>query len=325
MTENAIRNALFSGSWFPTHRALIKFCGMDQAALLHILIDLDAQYRDDSGWFFVTVDRLREETGLGKDAQKNRLAKLVKIDLLEDELRGLPCRRFMRLNYTKIAEILADSQLAGFPPTSKPVSRQLDGGVPANIHIKEKTNNNTGDPDGSPNGVGFFNGESTPDEFRTLATKLFKGLTSAGVTPNPKSQMGTWANELRKLATSYELQPSQLAKLIKYTVDHQGEEYFPVVEAMTSFKAKFGKILNHWKKSHDGKLPGRKATQQEKLFTKLLNAAIDRVLDQMGHVNAHTVPRPMWASVVTELSSDSQFRDLDPAKIEDLIAKPRGF
>jgi hypothetical protein len=61
---------------------------------------------DPQGWFFQQQRRLKHQTGLGFDAQRNAVQLLVRLGVLEIARRGVPSKLYYRLNLPRLAALL---------------------------------------------------------------------------------------------------------------------------------------------------------------------------------------------------------------------------
>lgn len=80
------------------------------AILLSQFLYWSAISRDPNGWFFNSRERLLEQTGLGKDAQKSARALLTQLGLIEETRAGLPAKLYTRINLALTAKLIADAE-----------------------------------------------------------------------------------------------------------------------------------------------------------------------------------------------------------------------
>lgn len=114
------------------HPAIARAVGSVTAGvLMSQLLYWTPRTQDADKWFWKTREQIAAETALTRTEQENARKMLVKAGVLEEKRAGVPARIHFRINLKRLKELLAN-QLAGFPPTEGQVSRQLDGGNPAN-------------------------------------------------------------------------------------------------------------------------------------------------------------------------------------------------
>lgn len=73
------------------------------AVILQSLLQWSSAAADSEGWFFHTAGQITKETHLSDTAQKRIRTKLVEMNILEQERRGVPSQNYYRLN---LAEVL---------------------------------------------------------------------------------------------------------------------------------------------------------------------------------------------------------------------------
>lgn len=65
--------------------------------------------KTQDGWFFSTTENIENNTTLSYHQQTEGIKKLIEVGILEQENRGLPARRFFRINEKMIAKILENA------------------------------------------------------------------------------------------------------------------------------------------------------------------------------------------------------------------------
>lgn len=102
--------------------------GVTGALMLSQAVYWSRRTGDESEWFYKTQAEWEDETGLTRCEQEGARAKLVKLGVLEEMKRGIPCRLYYRVCIEKLSAILdAGFQQSSARKTSKPVC-----GKPAN-------------------------------------------------------------------------------------------------------------------------------------------------------------------------------------------------
>ena len=96
---------LFSGSYYyMLNKTLLKEVGLDEALILSCLIDANEIFEEE--WFYQTSDTIQELTTLSEFRQTKAINKLIKLNILEKKVKGLPAKRYFRINSDKVLEIL---------------------------------------------------------------------------------------------------------------------------------------------------------------------------------------------------------------------------
>ena len=105
MEKNSIKQLLMSSNYFVLNKKLVKILGIETAFFLTSLVEADEMLADDEGWFYQTVPQIQEVTGLSEHKQNNCIEKLISLGLLEKENKGMPMKRYFRLNYTQVLNL----------------------------------------------------------------------------------------------------------------------------------------------------------------------------------------------------------------------------
>ena len=143
-------------NYISVNRTLIKAIGLSCAVLIGELIS-EARYyatKDmlEDGWFYSTVDNISNRCGLSKHQQGEALKDLTELGLVEVEYRGIPRRRYVRVDTVRTIEIInqcqkpknpqrVDDKSSGFSPTSEPETGQQAGEKPDIKKHKKNPNN----------------------------------------------------------------------------------------------------------------------------------------------------------------------------------------
>lgn len=109
MERNSIKHLLMSSNYFVLNKKLVKILGIETAFFLTSLAEADEMLADENGWFYQTVPQMQELTGLSEHKQNSCIEKLISLGLLEKENKGMPMKRYFRLNYVQVLNILVPS------------------------------------------------------------------------------------------------------------------------------------------------------------------------------------------------------------------------
>ena len=103
------------GNYIAVNRTLIRRIGLNAAVVIGELADkarmFDRENQLKDGWFYMKVQTLSENTGLGERAQKSAIDDLVRIGVLEVEYMGLPKRRWFRIDFHRLMDILSGAEM----------------------------------------------------------------------------------------------------------------------------------------------------------------------------------------------------------------------
>lgn len=94
------------------NRPLAHAIGMAETVIYSALISKYTYYRDNNrsfdGWFYSTIDDLKESTTYSRKVQDTAINKLVEYGLIEFKLMGMPAKRYFRIlsDTEKLEELL---------------------------------------------------------------------------------------------------------------------------------------------------------------------------------------------------------------------------
>lgn len=106
MEDRTLKQLLMSSSYFVLNKQIVKAIGIESGFLLTTLIEASDGLANDDGWFYKTAPSLEEETGLSSHKQSKIIEELTKLGILEQENKGMPMKRYFRINFNKIEELV---------------------------------------------------------------------------------------------------------------------------------------------------------------------------------------------------------------------------
>ena len=106
MEDRTLKQLLMSSSYFVLNKQIVKAIGIEAGFLLTTLIEASDGLANDEGWFYKTSPSLEEETGLSNHKQSKIIEELTKLGILEQENKGMPMKRYFRINFQKIEELV---------------------------------------------------------------------------------------------------------------------------------------------------------------------------------------------------------------------------
>ena len=110
MEDRTLKQLLMSSSYFVLNKQIVKAIGIEAGFLLTILIEASDGLANEDGWFYKTSPSLEEETGLSNHKQSKIIEELTKLCILEQENKGMPMKRYFRINFNKIEELVFKTQ-----------------------------------------------------------------------------------------------------------------------------------------------------------------------------------------------------------------------
>ena len=106
MQEKTFKQLLMSSNYYTLNKQIVKTLGIESAFLLTILIEASDGLADDEGWFYQTIETLEDLTGLSRHKQNKIIQDLIKASILIQENRGTPCRRFFKISFQEIENLV---------------------------------------------------------------------------------------------------------------------------------------------------------------------------------------------------------------------------
>ena len=110
MEDRTLKQLLMSSSYFVLNKQVVKAIGIEAGFLLTTLIEASDGLANDDGWFYKTAPSLEEETGLSNHKQSKIIEELTKLGILDQENKGMPMKRYFRINFKKIEELVFKTQ-----------------------------------------------------------------------------------------------------------------------------------------------------------------------------------------------------------------------
>lgn len=103
------------------NKKLIKDYGIETAVLIS---EIASEGQEQERYFEYTVAQLEENTGLSKKQQIKILKQITELGLVEIQIKGIPPKRYFKVNYEKLPDCLKEqagqAQLPALKTTSKP-------------------------------------------------------------------------------------------------------------------------------------------------------------------------------------------------------------
>lgn len=141
-----ILQLLASRNFITVNKTLIQTLGIEEAIMLgELASEYDYWENNDKleeGWFFSTVENVEENTTLTKYKQKKALDNLQKIGVLEVQRKGIPAKRYIKINEKKVFEILSNKKSKNFTSGSQEILLLEVKEFDRNNNIENKNINN---------------------------------------------------------------------------------------------------------------------------------------------------------------------------------------
>jgi len=119
MQEKTFKQLLMSSNYYTLNKQIVKELGIESAFLVTILIEASDGLADNEGWFYQTIEKIGELTGLGRHKQDKIIKELIDLKILEQKNKGVPCKRYFKVNYKMIENLVFQNQQSSLSENSK--------------------------------------------------------------------------------------------------------------------------------------------------------------------------------------------------------------
>ena len=123
---------LSSSNYLVINKDLMKVLGIEETILLgELASEYDYWYKKqelEDDYFYSTIENVEKNTTLSKYKQTQAMNKLKELGIIETKLKGIPAKRYIKINEDRIEEVLQDKMYKDFL-TSCQKNNQLDGEV----------------------------------------------------------------------------------------------------------------------------------------------------------------------------------------------------
>jgi predicted transcriptional regulator len=255
MGEDSIISLIANDNYIIVNKSLIHMLGLHEAIILGELASEYSYYKrnemlDSEGYFYSTVENVKENTGLSKDIQCKALKKLNTRGLIHSTVKGIPAKRYVKFNYQLLASLLVN-----ITPPSCRKTRQLD-------IAKTDTNNNNINNNKKNNKNIYYDNVELNDLFLDFleVRKKLKAVNSERA-----------INSLLKTLSNYD--DDTKYKMIENSVTNSWKGIFPLKEQKTSYKPQRVEKVPSWINTN---IDESEATEEEqKALEDYLNGTDD--------------------------------------------------
>lgn len=119
MQEKTFKQLLMSSNYYTLNKQIVKNLGIESAFLLTILIEASDGLADEEGWFYQTIEKIGELTGIGRHKQDKIIKELIELKILEQKNKGVPCKRYFKVNYEMIENLVFQNQQSSLSENGK--------------------------------------------------------------------------------------------------------------------------------------------------------------------------------------------------------------
>lgn len=169
MQEKTFKQLLMSSNYYTLNKHVVKTLGIEPAFLLTILIEASDGLADEEGWFYQTIEKIGELTGIGRHKQDKIIKDLIESKILEQKNKGVPCKRYFKINYEMIENLVFQKQ-----QTSLSQNDKLDCKKETNLFVKNSQTCLSQNDNNKEHNINNINKElnhkeeKAPDDFKKI-------------------------------------------------------------------------------------------------------------------------------------------------------------
>ncbi|WP_347298148.1 conserved phage C-terminal domain-containing protein [Dolosigranulum savutiense] len=104
MSRALVKDLLMASSgYWVLNKKIVAMYGVETAFFLTSLAEAETYVtKGKGGWFYQTIETVENLTGLTRYKQDRALKELVDDGVVETDVRGMPAKRYMKLNYKRL-------------------------------------------------------------------------------------------------------------------------------------------------------------------------------------------------------------------------------
>lgn len=141
-----ILQLIASQNFIVVNKELIKILGLEEAILIgELASECDYWERQDkleNGYFYSTLENVEENTTLTAFKQRKALNKLKELKLVEVSLRGIPAKRYVKINEEQVIKLFNYKMLKNLTSCSEKNKELEVKKINTNNNINNKNKNN---------------------------------------------------------------------------------------------------------------------------------------------------------------------------------------
>ena len=141
-----ILQLISSQNFIVVNKELIKILGLEEAILIgELASECDYWERQDkleNGYFYSTLENVEENTTLTAFKQRKALNKLKELKLVEVSLRGIPAKRYVKINEEQVIKLFNNKMLKNLTSCSEKNKELEVKKINTNNNINNKNKNN---------------------------------------------------------------------------------------------------------------------------------------------------------------------------------------
>lgn len=123
-TRILAKELILSNNYWALNKTVVRALGIEASLILTVLTEAESMMSDEDGWFFQTIETIEEITTIKRHRQDISIKLLAELGILEQKNKGVPMKRYFRINYDKLANYIVGSQHSTLSDFNKLDSRK---------------------------------------------------------------------------------------------------------------------------------------------------------------------------------------------------------
>lgn len=124
MSKFLTKQLLLSSNYWVLNKSLVQALGLETAFLLSNFAEAEKMMADADGWFYQTADTVEDMTTLSRHKQDQCIKQLEDLKVLEKDVRGMPPKRYFRINYECLTNQIVNSQQINMRNSDKSICKK---------------------------------------------------------------------------------------------------------------------------------------------------------------------------------------------------------
>lgn len=241
MKKNTVKQLLLMNNYYSLNKTLVSRLGIEGAFFICLLAEAEQLFKghDKDGYFFQTAKEIETRSGLSSYKQRTIIASLEEKGLIKTDLKGIPAKRYFKLEYENISNFIFEGEEA---------KKEEEEETAETPDFKNFDNKESSDPEKggdlttrcekiSQQGVKKFNNSesknSTSNYKESNIKNIYKENNPIGA-GEKKEEVGAAEKEIKAITTNKEIQE---------VIKEFAKEDLELIDAIKEFY-KARKILN---------------------------------------------------------------------------------
>ena len=108
--KHLVKQLLMADNFWVLNKKIVKLFGLETAFLLSNFAEAETMLADKEGWFYQTSEMVENITTLSRHKQDQCIKELEEMGVLKKKLKGLPAKRYFKLDYECLTTKIVNNQ-----------------------------------------------------------------------------------------------------------------------------------------------------------------------------------------------------------------------